>query len=81
MDSHYRLTILINACRAAQDQLRSAIRDRDKALLALATIATSRRLNADELRRMATRSCPYDPWDLRIELEERRVALRGRAEL
>jgi hypothetical protein len=73
-----RFEILMNAFRAMHDQLQSAIEDRESARLMLATIATSRRLDADELRRFARRACPCDPWDLRIDLEKRcTVSRRG----
>ncbi len=76
MNERSRFEILMNAFRAMHDQLQSDIEDRDSARLVLATIATSRQLDADELRRFETRACPCDPWDLRIDLEKRCTASR-----
>ena len=64
---------LINALRAAREQLRAALADRDRAWLSLAKIATTRSLKESDLRRLALQACPRDPWDLQIELEERQA--------
>jgi hypothetical protein len=75
-----KYTNLINALRSLQDQLRMAVRDRDHAWLALATIATAKRLDAADLRRMAVQASPSDPWDVRIDLELKRAAQQRTAQ-
>ncbi|REK12665.1 MAG: hypothetical protein DWQ37_11310 [Planctomycetota bacterium] len=54
---------------AAREQHNQAIADRNAAWLALARIATAERLAAGDLRRMARRACPGDPWNTQIEFE------------
>jgi hypothetical protein len=71
MDEQRRIYALKCMTRAARDQLRRAIIDRDAAWLALARIATAERLKAADLRRLARQACPGDPWNTRIDLELR----------
>ena len=54
--------------RGARDQLQQAIADRNAGWLVLARIATGNRLAAGDLRRMARRACPGDPWSRHIRL-------------
>ena len=71
MDQARKTELLRAAVFALRDQLNKAVEDRNAAWLALARIATMERLGAADLRRIARRECPGDPWNTRIELETR----------